>query len=290
MSGREGLLDLLERVWGERPDPEALAWWFDRSPAGPGLLTEEREGERVVALASMSFLRCLVAGREQLVAIPLQVATDADQRGKGIFSRLELANEAEAVRRGCEVAVTFPNAASRPIFLERLGWHELWSGRIWARPPVPPVGTGPFRIRDLTASDLSEGQSPGHVVGGHAPGINGQLVDQEFLRWRYVDSPRPYRLVGAFAGEELRGVVAIRPARGRVGIVCHALGEVGQILRALGSARPTLALVPAPLRRTFLRAGFLPTPKAIRVLGKVLAPAGTLEGRWSFQLGDFDVF
>lgn len=305
MSGtRRGMLDLLERVWGERPDPELLAWWFDRSPAGPGLLTEERDGDRVVALASMSFLRCVVAGREQLVAIPLQVATDADQRGKGIFSRLELANEAEAVRRGCEIAVTFPNDASRPIFLERLGWRALWRGRIWARPPLPALRGGVLRLRELSAADLSEGQSPGQVDGGQlwgghgsdgrvpgtVPGTSGQIVDGEFLRWRYLGSPRRYRLVGAYAPDELRGVVAIRPERGRVAIVCHALGEVGQILRSLGSARPVLALVPPALRRSFLAAGFLPTPKSILVLGKVLAPPGTLDGRWSFQLGDFDVF
>src|SRR5687768_6847323 len=93
---RTGLFDLLERVWGEPPDRREFEWWFDESPAGPGLLTTERDGDRVVGLASMSFLRCRIGGNEQLVPMPLQVATDADQRGKGIFSRLELANEQTA--------------------------------------------------------------------------------------------------------------------------------------------------------------------------------------------------
>ena len=280
MSEREGVLDLLERVWGERPDPAELAWWFDDHPAGPGLLTTERDGDRVVGLASMSFLRARVGGPEQLLAMPLQVATDADQRGKGIFSRLELANEATAAERGCALGVTFPNDASRPIFLERLGWRELWRGRIWARAPLPAVGRGPLRIEDM-----SEGQSLGHV-----PATNGQIADAAFLDWRYLRSPRAYRLLGAFAGDELRGALALRPRRGRVAVVCHALGDVGQLLRSTGSARPTIALVPRSQRRAFLAAGFVPTPKTVRVLGKALRPEGILEGSWQFQLGDFDVF
>ncbi|MCP9487445.1 MAG: hypothetical protein MSC30_16475, partial [Gaiellaceae bacterium MAG52_C11] len=92
------------------------------------------------------------------------------------------------------------------------------------------------------------------------------------------------------SGETLAGLLALRPSRGRVAVVCHALGEVGQLLRATGSARPTIALVPREQRGAFLAAGFLPTPKPIRVLGKRLRPEADLEGPWQFQLGDFDIF
>ena len=282
VNDRGQVLDLLERVWGERPDPEELAWWFDDSPAGRGLLTVERDGDRAVGLASMSFLRSRVAGREQLVAMPLQVATDSDQRGKGIFSRLELANEAAAAEQGCELGVTFPNDASRGIFLERLGWQELWRGRIWARPPLPAIGLGALRIEEVTGI-------PAEVerLGGAA---NGQVADAAFLEWRYRHSPRQYQVRGAFRGERLNGLLALRPRRGPVAVVCHALGEVAQLLRASGSTRPTIALVPREQRRAFVAAGFLPTPKSIRVLGKRLRPESALDGRWQFQLGDFDVF
>jgi GNAT superfamily N-acetyltransferase len=288
------VLDLLERVWGERPDPAELAWWFDDHPAGPGLLTTERDGDRVAGLASMSFVRAHVAGGEQLVAMPLQVATDADQRGKGIFSRLELANEATAAERGCELGVTFPNDASRPIFLERLGWHELWRGRIWARPPLPALRRGPLRIEDghggLKAVDMAVRDASTALSRGRPGATDGQIVDPAFLDWRYLRSPRAYRLLAAFSGEELRGVLALRPRRGRVAVVCHALGDVGQLLRSTGSARPTIALVPREQRSSFLAAGFVPSPKTVRVLGKALRPEGILDGPWQFQLGDFDVF
>lgn len=278
MSDRERLRDLLERVWGERPDRRELEWWFDESPAGPGLLTTEEDGGRVVGLASMSFLRVRAGGGESTAAMPLQVATDPAYRGRGIFARLEGANEETAASRGHAIGLTFPNDASRSIFLERLGWHELWRGRVWARPPLPARR----RVEPLTAipADVER-------LGGAA---NGQIADAAFLDWRYLRSPREYRVLGAFEGERLRGLLAFRPRRGRVAVVCHALGDVRQLLRAAGSAVPAIALVPPAQRGSFLRAGFLPTPKTIRVLGKQLRPEGSLAGEWQFQLGDFDVF
>ena len=279
MSSREPLFDLLERVWGERPDRREFEWWFDEAPSGPALLTTEQDGDRVLGLASMSFLRCRVGGAEQLVPIPLQVATDPDHRGRGIFARLERANEETAIGRGCAVAVTFPNDASRPIFLERLGWDELWRGRVWVRPPLPSLR------RSVTP--LTSIPDDADRLGSSA---NGQIADAAFLDWRYLRSPRGYRVLGAFEGERLRGLLAVRPRRGRVAVVCHALGDVGGLLRAAGSALPTIALVPPTQRGAFARAGFLPTPKTIRVLGKQLRPEGSLAGEWQFQLGDFDVF
>ena len=277
-SRRAALFDLYERVWGERPVDRDFEWWYEQAPAGEAIRTLALDGDRPVGVASMSLMRARVGGREQVVPVPLAVSTDADQRGKGIFARLELHNEAEAAARGYAVGITFPNAASRPIFLEKLGWTELWRSRVWARPPLPPLGR---------AVELDAVPQEAAALGGDA---NGQIVDAEFLEWRYLRSPREYRLLGSFDGDRLTGLVAFRPRRGRVAVVCHALGQVGGLLRAAGSPRPAIAVVPPPLRGAFLAAGFLPTPKPVIVLGKTLRPEGSLAGRWQFQLGDFDVF
>lgn len=281
-SKREAVLDLLGRVWGERPDEQEFAWWFEESPAGPALLSLAEDGERVVGVASMSFLRCRLRGTEKVVPMPLQVATDPAWQGRGIFSTLELANEEEAAARGCAIGLTFPNDASRPIFLGRLGWEELWRSRIWARPPVPPLRRGRLRVEELGAIPDEAGS-----LGGQR---NEQIADAAFLAWRYLRAPQPYRVLGAFEGERLRGLLAVRPRRGRFAVIGHVLGDAGQLLRACGSARPTLALVPAAQRQAFATAGFVPTPKSVAVLGKRLRPEGTLAGPWQFQLGDFDVF
>ena len=283
MTDRESVLDLLERVWGERPAADELDWWLDGSGAGPAHLTTERDGDRVIGLAAMSPLRVRVGGKELQGAAAVQLATDPEHRGKGVFTRVERASEEAAAERGCAVGVVFPNEASRPILLGPLGWTELWRGRVWARPPLPAVTAGRLRVEELRSI-------PGDAGGLGGAAANGQVIDAAYLDWRYLRSPREYRVLGAYDGERLCGMLALRPRRGRVAVVAHALGEVAQLLRAAGSSRPTIALVPPEQRGAFLRAGFVPTPKSIRVLGKQLRPEGSLAGRWQFQLGDFDVF
>ncbi len=277
---REAVFDLLERVWDARPDPDEFSWWFEQSPAGQALVTLAEDGDRVIGVAAASLLRVRAGEREQLVPMPLQVATDAAYRGRGIFSRLELANEAAAAERGSTIGITYPNDASRPIFLERLGWHELWRGRIWARPPLPVRSRSRLQPLDAIPAGASELDH----------GDNGQILDGAFLEWRYLRSPRDYRVLGAWTGGNLCGLLAFRPQRGNVAVVAHALGDVSRLLYATRSGKPTVALVPRRLRGAFLRAGFVPTHKRVRVLGKRLRPEGSLAGEWQFQLGDFDVF
>ena len=276
-------VDLLERVWGERPNQrESSSGGSTNTRQAAGLLTMERNGERAVGLASLSFLRCRVAGEEQLVAMPLQVATDPAERGKGIFGRLERANEEEAAARGCELGVTFPNDASRPIFLERLGWRELWRGRIWVRPPAVPSRRGQLRIESLT-------RVPTEVerLGATA---NGQLVDAAFLEWRYLRLaarvPDPGRVPRRRAGGAAR--VAAEPRPGRDRLPRARRGRATAARDRLGEADDRAR--PARAAWRFLAAGFVPTPKPIRVLAKKLRPEGNLDGPWQFQLGDFDLF
>jgi GNAT superfamily N-acetyltransferase len=282
VTDRESVLDLIERVWGKRPAAEEFAWWFDGSPAGPALFATESNGDRVVGLAAMSPLRARVGGQEQPAVAAVQLATDPEYWGRGIFSRLERANEETAAEQGCAVGIVFPNDASRPILLG-LGWRQLWRGHVWARPPLPAVAAGSLRIEPLSSIPEESG-------GLDSTAANGQIIDAAYLDWRYLRSPREYRVLGAYEGDRLRGLVALRPRRDGVAVVAHALGEVAQILRAAGSKWPAIALVPPQQRGAFLRAGFVPTPKSVRVLGKQLRPEGSLAGRWQFQLGDFDVF
>lgn len=280
---REALFDLLDRVWGERPRADEFSWWFEQGPSGPALIALAEDGDRVVGVASAGFFRARVEGGEQLVSMAVQFATDPAYRGRGIFGELVRSNETTAAGRGCTVALTYPNNASRPILLGKLGWRELWRGRVWVRPPLPTLRRGSLRVEELTSI-------PPEAAELAPTAANGLIADATFLDWRYVRSPRHYRVLGAYDGERLRGLVAFCPRRGRLAVIGHAFGRTSQLLRAVAGARPTIALVPAPQRREFLRAGFLPTVKSVRVLGKPLRPDIDAGGDWRFQLGDLDVF
>ena len=116
---RQSLVSLLARVGTTQLTDEEFAWWFDRNPAGEGIVSLAVDGGEVVGVAAMSFFRTKLDGTETRLAIPVNVATDARYRGQGVFSTLQHENEEAAAASGSPLTVTFPNAKSYPIFVRQ---------------------------------------------------------------------------------------------------------------------------------------------------------------------------
>src|SRR5437868_4673873 len=93
-SRRAEVADLMGRVWDERPDEAELEWFYERNPVRPAsvLLGEDDDGT-VIATVAIAFLRMRIGGDELEVGMPLRVATDVAQRGKGVFGTLQAENE-----------------------------------------------------------------------------------------------------------------------------------------------------------------------------------------------------
>ena len=322
---RQGFFELMHGVGRSHIDDAEFDWWFDRNPVGRRLISLGVDDGRVVGVAAMSFFRMLLDGEERAVAIPVHVATEAPYRRQGIFSDLELNNEREAAGDGSPITITFPNAASHRIFVGRLGWIDLPGRRVWARPlraagvarylarrPSPAGGLRPASAEPRTYGEVRVEpleRFPADVDDvwrAAAPSYGNHVVrDAEFLNWRYADTPRTYRRFGAYREGRLRAVaivghtvkqevssgfladlVSVPDAHAeRVSLLQRAAAEL--------EADALIALPPRAQRRSFLRAGFLPTNRTIRFVGKVLRPEGRLDphpGAWHFTLGDFDFF
>jgi GNAT superfamily N-acetyltransferase len=208
----------MERVWGVRTADEELAWWHE----APGTTTlVASDGGRLAGSVSMSLVRMLFDGRETLVGIATRLATDPSQRGRGVFTELQRASEERAQAAGAELLLVVPNAASRPIFLERLGWSALQSLRVHARllPRRPPPRVA--ALQPLPARD------------------GGVVRDETYLRWRF-GGPRPYRL-----HQDARGYVVIGH-RGRLAYVAATGGAPS--LPGPAAVLPPSGGVPLPRR------------------------------------------
>jgi GNAT superfamily N-acetyltransferase len=326
---RESLVGLLARVGTTQLTDEEFAWWFDRNPAGEGIVSLAVDEGEVVGVAAMSFFKTRLEGVETRLAIPVNVATDARYRGRGVFSTLQERNEGAAAESGSPLTVTFPNAKSYPIFVRRLGWIDLPRLRLWARPlraagvvryalgrpgerggmrapdPAPRASHGlevrPIERFGAETDELGERAAAGY--GSHF------TRDAEYFNWRYLDSPRDYRCFGAYRGEELRGVVVV----GHTFKHGVSAGFVADLVTAPDDTRALQALVPRAAaevkggadalvllpprsraqRRALARAGFAPTNKKLRFIGKPLHDGVTVDQRpdaWHFTLGDFDFF
>jgi GNAT superfamily N-acetyltransferase len=162
-SRRADVADLMERVWGKRPGESELEWFYERNPVRQASVLLAEDGDRVVGSVAISY-QPLAAG---VAGFAVHLATDPAHRGRGVFSELQAANEARAREAGVALLLTVPTPASARILIGRLGWTQLPSLRVWARP-------WPRRLR--------------------APRV--VRFDDAYLDWRFAEAPREYALYG----------------------------------------------------------------------------------------------
>jgi GNAT superfamily N-acetyltransferase len=269
---REDFLALMEETYGSAMPAAEFDWWFDRNPAGPRILNAAADDGSTLGALSMHLARM----DNGLQAFAVHAVTTPAARGRGVFSTLELHNEERAVEAGAQWALGFTNPMAGPILVGRLGWEDLTSLRIWIRPKrLRPRREG--RLRERTPIVPVPRELPAHHL----------VRDEPYLRWRYAESPRPY----AQAGEV---VVTHALWHGlSSAVVCEHGRGLGRALR-LVDADIAVAMVNPGEERRFLAAGFLPTPRSIRFIGKRLTgdapPLPRHRDAWYFTLGDLDFF
>lgn len=302
-SRRDDVRALMEEVWGRSATTEEFDWWYERNPTGPRLISLVLDDGRVAGASGMSFYAMRLDGRERKVAFALDAATHPDYRGKGVWSVLEHHNEAESERAGAAAVLGFTNPVAGPILVGKLGWRDLTRLRLWARPLS--VRTRESGLRTAPGEYLDAFGEEAEDVYRRASASWGNHVirSASYLNWRFVDSPRPYSILAARRGGMLEGwaVVTHKRFQGRaVGVVADLVATSGRAARSLlqRSARAVrgqalVALVSPAERSRYLAAGFIPTHKSIRFIGKPLAPGIELAAErsaWHLALGDADIF
>jgi GNAT superfamily N-acetyltransferase len=283
---RDSFLALMQETYGEAMSSGEFDWWFARNPAGPQILTEARDddGTALGALAMSCFEM-----NQGLAAYAVHAVTTPAARGRGVFSTLELHNEQAAARAGAGWALGFTNPMAGPILVGKLGWEDVTSLRIWVRP---------MRLRRTGSGRLLAAPGVGAFEQRHAVSFAGHHVvrDVRYLNWRYADSPRPY--VRLERGDGWAIVTHAIWHGFSSAVVCDAVGPgATTLLRACVRAVESdlaVAMVNPGEERAYLAAGFVPTPRTIRFIGKRLtedAPELPKSRRaWRFSLGDLDFF
>jgi GNAT superfamily N-acetyltransferase len=270
-SRRADVADLMERVWGKRPEEAELEWFYERNPLRPASVLLAEEDGRTVGTAAIAFVPMSIGGERLEVGMPLRVATDPDYRGRGIFRELEEANEERVRGLGVRLLLTVPNAASAPVFLGKLGWSSLPPIKVWSRWRLWSGRPGASAVERF--SDEIE----------DAPGDTDRVLrDATWLNWRYTESPTEYKLV------EGGGGYAIATGRGRLGVVAAVKGD---LLRDAGRAargKIVIAALPPWLQRGRASMGYLPTGRKFTLLGKSLHPDQPVPAQPHFELGDLD--
>lgn len=300
-SRRQELVDLMAEVWDDPEAGEHVEWWFEESPVAAGVIALAEVDGALAGTLGMTYVRMLVDGVRETVAMPVRGVSRDGYRGLGIFSKLELANEGVSRERGAPIALTIPNPLSHPIFL-RLDWQELRRQRVWVRPlrlraapPQPRPPAARYHGVDVAALDRFDAATEA-AWRRAAPQLGDSVIgDADYLNWRYVDAPHDYRCVAA--GD--RGFAVVRRMRERgleTGMICTIVASEPRVLRALlarcahevRGAQMLAALRPPVQRTAWLAAGFVPSPRTMTTLGKPLEPGARLPAQPVFQFGDHD--
>lgn len=306
---RPAVLALMKEVQGHAASSDRFAWEFEHNPVGDTNVFLAVAGDEVVGVSCHNTFRMRLAGGSEVVSFPLNVLTRADFRGRGVFRTLERANEEHAAQIGAALMLSFPNAESTPIFLNRLEWIALPAPRAvgrprsaWRRKPRPPVSLEPVPTIGRWADEIwaENGDADRCIVR-----------DTTYLNWRFVECPdRDYRVLVVRDGREIVGyfITATTVKRGiRLAYVANALlmPSWRSAYAALRSAALATASAPLlldlatpvsanPSSQTLKPASYLPLPKRLNFIAKPLGNRFDevwIRARpWSFQLGDLDFF
>ncbi|HXR11376.1 MAG TPA: hypothetical protein VN770_03710 [Gaiellaceae bacterium] len=275
-AGREEFLALMRGTYGAAMSEAEFDWWFDRNPAGPRILNAAHDDDGTpLGVLAMSLARM----DNGLAAFAVHAVTTPEARGRGVFSTLELHNEQEAVAVGAAWGLGFTNPMAGPILVGKLGWEDVCSLRIWVRPKrLRRRGGGGLR-----RTDPSPSPAPRSLAGHHI------VRDAAYLDWRYADSPRPY----AQAGD---AIVTHAVWHGFSSAVVCEDGSPRELRRGAAAvdADIAVAFVNPGEEPRYLRAGFFPSPRTIRFIGKRLTddapPLPKHRDAWRVSLGDLDFF
>jgi GNAT superfamily N-acetyltransferase len=299
---RASFLRLMREVYaGEGWSEDTFDWWFERNPTGRFIVNLAEIEGRTVGAAAQSYARMMIDSRPVDVTFTIHVMTGPEARGKGVFTGLQRHNDRIAAESGAALALGFTNPMAGPIFVSRLGWDELCWLRLWARPKHPLRALRRRRAGGKPTGGVRGGLEsfgPNHeeiyrrAAGGWA---NHVVKDAAYLNWRYGESTRRYASVSTARGFAVVGWGVFRGVS--AGLVCELVGEDGIRLlnrcARLADADVVLAMPNPGEHARYAAAGFVPTPAAIRFIGRSLQPETALpQGRaaWRLSLGDTDIF
>jgi hypothetical protein len=155
----DGILALRKVVFGEldrvRLRPEIWRWQFIDNPAGAGYVRLAVHDGAIVgqyAAIPTRFRLNTGAGEERIFAMSCDTMTHPDYQRQGMFITLAQELYAElAEQHGVSTVWGFPNAASHPGFVGRLGWFDV---HVFPT-RVKPIRSAPVFKRYLRSGVLS---------------------------------------------------------------------------------------------------------------------------------------
>jgi GNAT superfamily N-acetyltransferase len=283
---------LFDRNGREKP-LDVLRWQYLDGVAGPATAVGLSGADGLGALYATVPRRILVDGREVRGAQSLDVMTDNEWRGRGLYLRMAADTYRRLGAGGTSLVFGFPNGEAMPGFRGELGWESFGAVPFLVRPLARSAARhrvglqgGRPRVEHLLPGVISCTELPDGIDGlwrRFARGLRvGVVRDAAFLEWRLLQRPdTDYRLFAAYSKGRLvafGGVSVVDRHGARIGYVLELLVDpaepragrllLRQLARHAGSRGADLLMAwnppRSPTRPVFRWAGFAPLPEALR--------------------------
>ena len=239
----DAILDLRRATFGDvdpaRLRPAVWRWQFLDNPAGAGWVRLADHDGRVVGQYAAIPTRFRVRGEERTFAMSCDTMTHPAYQRQGMFVALADELYADLERKGVPTVWGFPNAASRPGFVGKLRWFDVYKYPTLVKPIASrhvlarwlrwrPLATALGAVADLGYRALSPRVEPprratfrplarfderfDELWARHrdvAPVM--QVRDAAFLQWRFLAVPEfGYEPFEVLVDGRLEGWVVLR--------------------------------------------------------------------------------
>jgi GNAT superfamily N-acetyltransferase len=314
MSGDEQeILKLFNVVFGRKLDEEFWRWRFLKTPFGKSVIRLMFDKGKLVGHYAVTPTPLWVKDKGHKAAFSMTTMTHPDYWGRGVFTELASEVYSYCKRSGIEVVFGFPNENSYHGFVQKLGWLGFGPIKGWAieRASSHLQGEHEFTYEELHTCDESVDD-----LWARARESDSVMVPRtaEFFNWRYFQKPgREYTVYGIKDHEGiLQGLLVLK-------VFCDKCETAGHIIDFLASDQPEIqqALLKKateffaekevtkitcwitghnPIASQLQVLGFSekewPTYSGVKVLDDAFADTSfvTDSNRWSFTMGDSDVF
>lgn len=244
----EDIVGMLNDIFGISRTVDHWRWQFFGNPKGRSWITlAEDDMGKLAGQYCMMRTHLNHLGREVCAGQSCDTMVRADQRGKGLFVNMAEENYRYASGKGLKAVFGFPNRASYPGFMRRLGWERIvvlpvYRYRTGCRRIGGPFLDIPYRGVLSMVNGLrrvyNRKQTGGAIIesSDEVPRGTEDLLseirnyevlsiwkDEDYINWRYRKNPSlNYRFHTLRRGGELQGMIITRSAGNRMAI-CEVL-------------------------------------------------------------------
>lgn len=314
MPGDESkILELFNIVFGRKLGLESWKWRFTENPYGKGIIRLMFNNQKLVGHYAVTPTPLWVRGTVHRAAFSMTTMTHPDYQGRGIFQELASEVYGYCQDKGIKVVFGFPNENSYHRFTRALGWNGFGHVQGWAIESEPEhlPGENEFAYEELHTCDERVDD-----LWARARDSDNVAVPRtaEFFNWRFIRKPgNEYTVYGIKDRKSvLQGLLVLK-------LFCDGGQITGHIIDILAPDRLEIQQVilkkateffaenevtkitcwitsDSPIASQLQAIGFFekewPNYSGVLVLDDEFADASFVKDsdRWSFTMGDSDVF